>query len=77
MQAPRKAGEYHQFLCAVNWVRQSIPEYIRLTPSLYETLERAMKAADSRKKKRLSRFLLADVGWCDADIANMDLVRVL
>ncbi|GMF50898.1 unnamed protein product [Phytophthora fragariaefolia] len=36
MQSPRTAGDLQQFLCAVNWMRQSIPEYNKLTLRLKE-----------------------------------------
>lgn len=75
MQAPMTAGDLQQFLCAVNWMRQGIPEYNRLTARLSAVLERAMAAAGSRKKAKLSKLLLADVGWCDEDVAALTSVR--
>ncbi|GMF57839.1 unnamed protein product [Phytophthora fragariaefolia] len=50
MRPPKTAGELQQFLCAVNWMRQSIPEFTRITTKLYDTLKRAAQHAGSRKK---------------------------
>jgi hypothetical protein len=74
MQPPRTAADLQQFLCAVNWMRQSIPEYTKLTRRLYDRLEEAMKAAGSRKKTKLSKMLLADAGWSSED--DNDLVAI-
>ncbi|KAJ0393598.1 hypothetical protein ATCC90586_001342 [Pythium insidiosum] len=46
LQPPTTGGDLQQFLCAVNWMRQSIPEFTRVTARLYDTLGRATKAAD-------------------------------
>lgn len=55
MHLPTKAGELQQFLCAVNWMRQSIHEFICITSKLYDALVRAAQRAGSRKKLKLSR----------------------
>jgi len=60
MQTPRTGGELQQFLCAANWMRQSIPEFTRLTAPLYAALDRAATAAGSRKKTKLERIQLAE-----------------
>jgi hypothetical protein len=75
MQPPRTAADLQQFLCAVNWMRQSIPEYNKLTARLYETLENAMKAAGARKKSKLAKFLLSESGWTDEDDTALAAVR--
>lgn len=74
LPAPRTAGELQQFLCAVNWMRNNIPEYNALTARLYEILEAAATVAQSRKKARLHRVLLDSVGWTsehDTALANI------
>ena len=60
---PTNAGDLQQLLCAVNWMRASIPCYSELTAPLYEILEAAMTSAGSRKKNKLLRVPLASVGW--------------
>ncbi|KAE9271913.1 hypothetical protein PR003_g30368 [Phytophthora rubi] len=75
MPLPRTAGDLQQFLCAINWMRQGIPEHNRLTGDLYAVLERAMVLAGSRKKQKLIRFLLVDAGWSESDTACLNAVR--
>jgi hypothetical protein len=74
MQPPRTAADLQQFVCAVNWMRQSIPEYTKVMRHLYDRLEEAMKAAGSQKKTKLSKMLLADAGWSSE--GDDDLVAI-
>ncbi|KAL4087092.1 hypothetical protein PRIC1_012992 [Phytophthora ramorum] len=75
MPIPRTAADLQQFLCAVNWMRQSIPTYNHLTQRLYATLERAMQLEGTRKKTKLSKCLLADAGWEVEDESALEAVR--
>jgi hypothetical protein len=75
MQPPRTAGDLQQFLCAVNWMRQSIPEYNRLTAGLYAALEQAMKTAGSRKKAKLAKLPLDQIDWGDQQLADLAAVQ--
>lgn len=73
MPPPTTAGELQQFLCAVNWMRQNIPEYNRLTAGLYAVLEEAMKAAG--EKAKLARFPLDQTGWDESQLTEFEAVR--
>lgn len=75
MQSPQTAGDLQRFLCAVNWTRQSIPEFTRITVVLYDALERAAQIAGSRKKVKLSRVRLEDVSWGADEVAGVEAVR--
>ncbi|POM57665.1 Hypothetical protein PHPALM_37794 [Phytophthora palmivora] len=77
MQPSQTAGDLQQFLCAVNWMRQSIPEYNRLTAGLHAVLEEAMKAAGSRKKVKLAKFPLDKIGWGDPQLADLAAVKAV
>jgi hypothetical protein len=63
MRSPKNAGELQQFMCAVNWMRMNIPEFSKITAKLYEVLERAASVVNSRKKNKLLKVQLSDVGW--------------
>lgn len=65
MSPSSNAAELQQFLCAVNWMRQSIPEYSRVTAPMYAALERAALVSGFRKKIKLARVRLADTGWSE------------
>ncbi|KAJ0392197.1 hypothetical protein ATCC90586_010566 [Pythium insidiosum] len=75
MPLPGTAADLQQFLCAVNWMRQSLPRFNELTAGLYQLLEAAMTAAASRKKAQLARIRLNDVGWTEQHRVQLDAVR--
>ncbi|KAJ8576072.1 hypothetical protein ON010_g3148 [Phytophthora cinnamomi] len=60
---PQTAADLQQLLCAINWMRASIPDYAKLSGVLYELLDVAANVAKSRKKNILARVKLSDVGW--------------
>ncbi|KAE9339147.1 hypothetical protein PF008_g11717 [Phytophthora fragariae] len=75
MPMPRTAADLQQFLCAVNWMRQSIPTYNLLTQRLYTTLETAMQLAGAWNKSKLSKCVLADAGWGVDVETTLEVVR--
>ncbi|KAE9298670.1 hypothetical protein PR003_g23177 [Phytophthora rubi] len=75
MQLPQTGADLQQFLCASNWMRQSIPEYTRISAVLYDALERAAKVSGSRKKKMLGKINLVDVAWGAQETAGFEDVR--
>ncbi|KAE8907530.1 hypothetical protein PF005_g17564 [Phytophthora fragariae] len=75
MQLPQTGADLQQFLCASNWMRQSIPEYTRISAVLYDALERAAKVSGSRKKKILGKINLVDVAWGAQETAGFEDVR--
>ncbi|GMF29380.1 unnamed protein product [Phytophthora fragariaefolia] len=75
MQLPRTGAGLQQFLCAVNWMRQSIPEYTRISAVLYDALGLAAKVGGSRKKKMLANVDLVDVAWGAQETAGFEDVR--
>ncbi|GMF22827.1 unnamed protein product [Phytophthora fragariaefolia] len=75
MQLPRTRADLQQFLCAVNWMRQSIPEYTRISAVLYDALERAAIVSGSRKKKMLAKVDLVDVSWGAQETAGFVDIR--
>ncbi|KAE9356250.1 hypothetical protein PF008_g3693 [Phytophthora fragariae] len=75
MQLPRTGADLQQFLCAANWMRQSIPEYTRISAVLYDALERAAKVSGSRKKTMLAKVNLVDAAWGAQKTAGFEDVR--
>ncbi|KAE9116123.1 hypothetical protein PF010_g9072 [Phytophthora fragariae] len=75
MQLPQTGADLQQFHCASNWMRQSIPEYTRISAVLYDALERAAKVSGSRKKKILGKINLVDVAWGAQETAGFEDVR--
>lgn len=75
MPSPRTAGDLQQFLCAVNWMRTSIPNYTALVADLHGILETAATVAKGRKKAQLHRVELARVDWGPPQEAAMKGVK--
>ncbi|KAJ8558819.1 hypothetical protein ON010_g8630 [Phytophthora cinnamomi] len=71
---PKTAADLQQLLCAINWMRSSIPGYASLAGKLYELLDVAANSVQSRKKKILARVLLNAVGW---SAVHVDAVAAL
>ncbi|KAG6623479.1 CRN2-like protein [Phytophthora cinnamomi] len=74
MPLPRTDGELQQFLCAINWVRQGIPEDSRLTDHLYAFVELSIALSGSRNKLKLHRSLLVDAGLSEKDTTCLNAV---
>ncbi|KAH9106103.1 hypothetical protein AeMF1_018211 [Aphanomyces euteiches] len=60
---PSSAQDLQQFVGALNWMRQSIPKFSELVAPLASLLEEIYNAVGTRKKDRLTRYLLVDHGW--------------
>jgi hypothetical protein len=63
MELPKTAADLQQFLCACNWMRASIPRYNELAHELPKLMELSMSKCGSRKKLKLTKVELADIGW--------------
>ncbi|OWY98896.1 RNA-directed DNA polymerase [Phytophthora megakarya] len=51
MPFPRSAVELQQFLCATNWMRDSLIDYARVARPLQDLLDDAMSRASKRTKR--------------------------
>jgi hypothetical protein len=60
---PKLACELQQFLCAMNWMRLSMPRYNVQVRPLMDLMELVYKAAGGRTKAKVTRVDLAAVGW--------------
>lgn len=56
MKPPKKADQLQQFIWAVNWMRNSIPEYSKTIAPLQKLMENAIKTAGKRTKRALSKI---------------------
>lgn len=62
MQRPDTAGDLQQFLCALNWMRNGLAAYTKMTAPLKELLQSLM-AKHGAKKVRLEKVPLDDSLW--------------
>ncbi|GMF18554.1 unnamed protein product [Phytophthora fragariaefolia] len=63
MPDPKTAGQLQQLMCAVNWMRQHIPQYAQLAAPLLAVADAAAKRAGGRKAKQLCKIPLSELGW--------------
>lgn len=49
MEIPKTAAEPQNVLCAVNWMRNNIPNYTTLVKDLHEVLEAGGMSTDGKK----------------------------
>lgn len=63
MEAPKTGGHLQQFLCALQWVKFSIPNFSVLTTPLHSFMERVYGAAGKRTKRAVSRISLDSLNW--------------
>ncbi|KAG6622734.1 Retrotransposon protein, Ty3-gypsy subclass [Phytophthora cinnamomi] len=75
MPDPINAGQLQQFTCAVNWMRQNIPQYTQMVSPLLAVIDAAAKIAGGRKPKQLSRVYIAAVGWNQEHVDALRAIR--
>ena len=63
MPAPVTGQDLQQWVCALNWMRQSLPKFNELIVVLDDLLQSVCKKAGSNKSSQLAKHLLADYGW--------------
>lgn len=66
MDCPITGGQLQQFLCAMQWLRSSIPEFQSLVSPLHEFVETVYQHAGKRTKRAVARVSLTDLGWTSA-----------
>lgn len=60
---PATSQDLQQFVCALGWMRMSIPGHNKLTQPLMDLLEEVYRKAGGRSRRQVLRVKLADVGW--------------
>ena len=63
MMKPRNGGELQQFLCALGWIRNTIPEFAKQIYPLQELKNQAAKLAGSSRTKDMNKILLDPLKW--------------
>ncbi len=69
MPTPVTGRDLQQWVCALNWMRQSLPKFNELVEDLDSVLQQLYKAAGSNKATRLEKHLAADHGRGEAQPA--------
>lgn len=63
MERPSWGGQLQQFLCAMQWLRSSIPQFQDLVAPLHDFLEKVYKHVGKRTKRAVARVSLDQIGW--------------
>ena len=77
MKRPKMAHELQQFLCATNWMRNSIPAYSKRVAPIQQLLEECYKKAGKRTKRALRNLSLDNSWGATHDAAFADIKNQL
>ena len=77
MQTPTYANELQQFICATNWMRNSIPAYAQRIAPLHELLESCDEKAGKRTKQALRKLSITTSWGATHDSAFADIKKQL
>lgn len=80
MEEPATGSQLQQFVCAMQWMRNAIPNFSNLVRPLMELLEIVYERAGKRTKISSAKIKLSEIGWsqehrlvfeqCKAALAN-------
>lgn len=62
MEPPSTGAHLQQFLCALQWVRNGIPQFMELVHPLHDAMERVYSRAGKRTKRTVTRMHLSAFG---------------
>ena len=63
MEPPSSGSNFQQFGCALQWVKQGIPNFKELVAPLHEFMERVYDHVGKRTKRAVTRVQLDTLGW--------------
>lgn len=63
LERPTTGGQLQMFLCAMQWLRSSIPRFQSLLAPLHQFMESVYKHVGRRTKRAVSRTTLDALGW--------------
>ncbi|GMF09610.1 unnamed protein product [Phytophthora lilii] len=72
LPAPTTGQELQQFVCALNWMRSSLPAFNKLIGPLVKMMEKVYERAGGRKKTQVRKVTFSDVGWGEAEVASLE-----
>ena len=63
IESPTTGDELQQFICAVNWLQMSLPNYAPTMKPLQVFMEKVYNMAKGRTKVKVKKVKLKEVGW--------------
>lgn len=67
MKPPTTGSEMHQFICALQWVKNGIPTFSALVALLHEFMERVYEQAGKQTKRAVANLQTNNLGWGDTE----------
>ncbi|GMF27035.1 unnamed protein product [Phytophthora fragariaefolia] len=71
LPAPSTGQELQQFMCALNWMRMSLPAFNKLINPISQFVEKVYTAAGGRKKSLVRRVTLREVNGSEVELAAL------
>jgi len=63
MEPPTKGSHLQQFICALQWVKNAIPQFTELIKPLHDFMEQVYVRAGKHTRQAVARFKLSTLGW--------------
>ncbi|KAF0744145.1 hypothetical protein Ae201684_001287 [Aphanomyces euteiches] len=63
LKVPVTGQDLQQFICAMNWMRMSIPRYNVVVKPLTDLMEKIYALAGGRTRQKVAKIRLSEVGW--------------
>ena len=63
MEPPQTGSHLQQFICALQWVKNGIPQFSERIAPLHDFMEKIYTRAGNRTKRAVSRYRLSELGW--------------
>lgn len=75
MSPPTTGSNLQQFVCALQWVKQGIPNFSPMVSPLHDFMERVYDHTGKRTKRAVSRVQLASLGWGPTELAAFEACK--
>ena len=75
MRPPVNAGELLQFTSAMQWLRNSIPQFSAIIQPILDSLERVYAHVGKRTKRSIQRIPLTLIGWGKKEMESFEACR--
>lgn len=67
IESPKTGAHLQQFICALQWIKNGIPNFASIVTPLHQFMEQIYTKAGKRTKQAVARYKLSAVGWGPAE----------
>ena len=72
---PTTGADLQQFICAVNWLQMTLPNYAQTVTPIHKYMERVYEKAKGRSKKKVKQVKLKELGWGEEEEKSWEAVK--